>query len=336
MPNLTARQLQLFVAAAETLSLARVAERLRLTPSAVSFQIRQVEQQTGFTMFERIGRRVRLTEAGQVLLEYARPVLQSLENIDQAMRALNGAAEGRVRLGLVSTAKYIVPHMVARFRRQAPSVSITLREGNRATILAMLLEGSVDLAFMGQAPAGADIVAERVAAHPSVIIAPSAHELCQQARVSPALVAAEWFIVREDGSGTRSLSDRFFATVGLAPRIAMESSSNEMIKQAVMAGMGVALVSQHTINLERSLGLLGVLPVEGFPVMRAWFVARRRTAPLLPVQAALQAFLVQHGQAIIAELERGVSAIRPDRPLAQAGESAKPAPTHAHEQNVLE
>ncbi len=305
MLNVTVRQLQVFVDAAETLSFARVAERRRLTPSAVSFQIRQVELQTGFTLFERIGRRVALTEAGTVLLNYARPVLHSLRDVDQAMLALRGAGEGRVTLGLASTAKYVVPHLIARFRRQAPAVVVSLREGNRSRILSMLLDGTVDLAFTGQLPPDADVVAERVAAHPSVIVAAPSHPLCAHATITPEMLAGEWFITREEGSGTRSLSDRFFDATGLSPPVAMQTSSNEMIKQAVMAGMGIALLSRHTISLERSLGLLAVLPVEGFPVMRSWFVARRRTAPLLPVQAGLLAYLVKETAAIIGDIETG-------------------------------
>jgi DNA-binding transcriptional LysR family regulator len=208
-------------------------------------------------------------------------------------------AEGRVTLGLVSTAKYIVPHMIARFRLRHPGIVVMLRDGNRSVIQAALAEGALDLAIMGQPAPGADVTAERIAAHPSLMIGPAGHKLLEHARVHPELLREEWFIVREEGSGTRSVSEAFFQSAGFAPRVAMETSSNEMIKQAVMAGMGLALLSQHTIGLEHSLGLVGVLPVEGFPIMRSWFVAHRRTSPLLPAQAALRAFLIENGQAII-------------------------------------
>lgn len=312
-PRLTIRQLQVFVDAAETLSFARVAERLRLTPSAVSFQIRQVELQTGFALFERIGRRVALTQAGRQLLEYARPVLQSMRDLDQAMMSLRGVGGGRVRLGLVSTAKYIVPHMIARFRTGHPGATVQLREGNRSLILSLLLQGGVDLAIMGQPPDGADVTATRFAAHPSVIIAAPNHRLCGADCVPAAALTAEWFVVREEGSGTRSLSDRFFRKAGFVPNVAMETSSNEMIKQAVIAGMGLALVSQHTINLERSLGLLSVLAVEGFPVMRSWFVVQRRSSPLLPVQSGLRDYLITEGQAIVDALGVPEYRVSPDR-----------------------
>jgi DNA-binding transcriptional LysR family regulator len=302
MANITTRQLQVFVEAAESLSFARVAERLRLTPSAVSFQIRQIEQQTGADLFERIGRRVTLTEAGRVLLDYARPVLRGLRDLDQAMLALQDIGEGRVTLGLVSTAKYIVPRMIARFRARHPGIMVLLRDGNRSAVQATLAAGGMDLAVMGQPSEGSDVIARRFAAHPSVIIGPPGHPLAQGPEVPGEALRAEWFIIREEGAGTRALSDGFFREAGFAPRIAMETSSNEMIKQAVIAGMGLALLSGHTIGLERALGLVSVLPVAGFPLERSWFVVQRRTSPLLPAQVALRDFLVQQGQAVIDEL----------------------------------
>ncbi len=316
MPHVTIRQLEVFSAAAQTLSFARVAEKLHLTPAAISFQIRQIEQQTGFALFERIGRGIALTQAGLILLDYARPVLQSMRDLDQAMLALQGAGGGRIRLGLVSTAKYIVPHIVARFRARFPGVTVQMREGNKTEIHGWLAAGDIDLAIMGQPSEEADLAAARFAANPSVIVAPPNHPLCGQTGITPEKLRTQFFIVREPGSGTRSLSDGFFTTAGFAPRIAMETSSNEMIKQAVMAGMGLAVLSQHTVGLEQSLGLLTVLPVAGFPILRAWFIVQRRTSPLLPDQSALRHFLIDKGQTIIDELGLG------QRHAAQQSESA--------------
>ena len=309
MRNVTFRQLQIFVEVAERLSLARVAEHLRLTPSAISFQIKQIEDQAGFALFERIGRKVTLTDAGSVLLTYARVVLQSLHDADQAMLALKGVSRGRIKLGLVSTAKYIVPHMIARFREQYSDVTVLLRDANRRDILDMLTNGEIDLAVMGQPPDGADVIAERFADHPSVIIAPAAHPLRDQQRLPAGELAPEWFVIREEGAGTRALADRFFRSAGFTPRIAMESSSNETIKQSVIAGMGLALISQHTISLELSLGFLTTLAVDGFPLMRSWFVAHRRTLPLLPIQARLRDFLIDRGQAVIDGISRDHASI---------------------------
>ncbi len=304
MRHVTVRQLQVFVAAAETLSFARVAERLHLTPAGVSFQIKQIETQTGFALFERVGRKVTLTGAGQALLGYATQVLRALHDADQAMMALKGLSGGRVTIGLVSTAKYIVPHMLARFRADYPAVAIDLRDGNRRWINEALVKGEIDLAVMGRPLDGTDVVAEPFAAHPSVIVAAPSHPLARSRGVPASALAGEPLVVREQGSGTRSLLDRFFAEAGITPRIALTTSSNETIKQAVMAGMGIALISRHNIGLELALGMITTLPVEGFPLMRSWFVAHRRNMPLLPVHARLRAFLLESGQSIIGELER--------------------------------
>jgi DNA-binding transcriptional LysR family regulator len=305
MRHVTIRQLQVFVEAAQALSFARVADRLHLTPAGVSFQIKQIESQTGFALFERVGKKVALTDAGRILLGYAKQMLQSLNDADQAMTALKGLSGGQVTIGLVSTAKYIVPHMLTRFQAEYPAVALTLMDGNRRWIIDALVKGDIDLAIMGQPPADADVSAEPFAPHPSVIAAAPTHKLVGQGKLPASVLAGEPFVVREEGSGTRSLMDRFFQGAGLAPRIAMTTSSNETIKQAVMAGMGLALISRHTIGLELGLGMVTTLPVEGFPLMRSWFVAHRRNMPLLPVHARLKSFLLDEGQAIIDELEQG-------------------------------
>ena len=309
MRYVTIRQLQVFAEAADTLSFARVAERLHLTPAAVSFQIKQIESQSGFALFERMGKKVTLTEAGRALLVYARQVLGALQDADAALSALKGFGGGRMTIGLVSTAEYVVPHILARFQENYPAVAIHLRDGNRREINEALVKGEIDLAVMGQPLDGMDVEAEPFAAHPSVIVAAPSHPLVRQRNLPPSVLAGEPFVVREDGSGTRSLLDRFFQRAELKPRIAMTTSSNEMIKQAVIAGMGIALISRHTIGLELGLGLMRTLSVQGFPLMRSWFLAHRRNMPLLPIHGRLKAFLLANGQRIIDELDRSYRAL---------------------------
>jgi LysR family transcriptional regulator, low CO2-responsive transcriptional regulator len=304
MRHVTVRQLQVFVAAANALSFARVAERLRLSPAAISFQIKQVETMTGFALFERMGKRVALTDAGRALLGYAKTVLQALQDADQTLTALKGLTGGRVTVGLVSTATYFVPHMLARFQGRYPTIAIHLRDGNRQQIIEAMTKGEIDLAIMGQPPEGVDVSAEAFAPHPSVVVAPPGHPLVGRAGLAPKLLSDQPFIIREEGSGTRMLTDRFFREVKLAPRVVMVSSSNEVIKQAVMAGMGLALLSRHTVGLELGLGRIATLGVEGLPLMRSWFVGHRRGMPLLPAHQRLRAFFLEEGRAIIEELTR--------------------------------
>jgi DNA-binding transcriptional LysR family regulator len=308
MRNVTFRQLQIFVEAAEGQSFVRAAERLRISPAAISFQIKQIESMSGFALFERTGRTVVLSDAGTALLGYARTVLQALHDADQSLTALRGATGGRITIGLISTAKYIVPHILARFQAESPGISIHLRDGNRSEITEALERGEIELAVTGRPPDGTDLTAEVFAPHPTVLVAPPGHKLAEDGLHPPAALRGERFIVREDGSGTRKLMEQYFRDAGLPLRIAMTSSSNETIKQAVMAGMGMAMLSRHTVGLELALGLMRVVPVEGLPLMRSWFVAHRRTMPLLPVHSRLRSFLLTHGQRVIEDLEDGYRA----------------------------
>ena len=305
MRNTTVRQLQMFVYAAESGSFTRAAERLNVSPAAISFQIKQMEQDTGFALFERIGKRVAPTDAGHALLGYARIVLQALRDADQSLAALRGVISGRAKLGAVSTAKYIVPHIMARFQQQYPGVEIDLRFGNRRQITSLLASGDIELAVMGRPPEESDLVADAFAVHPSILVAAPAHPMASVAHMSAADLAGVALIAREEGSGTRLLMENLFMQAGIAPRIALTTDSNETVKQAAMAGMGIALLSQHTVGLELALGLLKTLPMEGFPLMRAWFVAHRRAMPLMPAHARLRAFFQEHGQGVIEELELG-------------------------------
>jgi len=305
MRNVTVRQLQMFVEAADTASFTRAAERLRVSPAAVSFQIKQIEDGTGFALFERIGKKVAPTDAGRALLAHARIVLQTLHDADQALMALSGVLSGRAKIGAVSTAKYIVPHIMAHFQRQFPGVTIDLRFGNRRQIATALARGEIELAVMGRPPAESDLTADAFAAHPTLLVAAPDHPLATAPALVPTDVAGVALIAREEGSGTRLLMDKLCADAGIPPRITMTADSNETIKQAVMAGMGIAVLSQHTVGLELALGLLKTLNMQGFPVLRSWFVAHRRAMPLMPAHARLRAFFQEHGQSVIDDLEQG-------------------------------
>jgi len=308
MRNVTIRQLQMFVEAADTASFTRAAERLHVSPAAVSFQIKQIEDGTGFALFERIGKKVAPTDAGRALLAHARIVLQTLLDADQALMALSGVLSGRAKIGAVSTAKYIVPHIMARFQQQFPGVMIDLRFGNRRQIATALAAGEIELAVMGRPPEESDLTADAFATHPTLLVAAPNHPLAAAPALVPADLAGIPLIAREEGSGTRLLMEKLCADAAIPARIAMTADSNETIKQAVMAGMGIAVLSQHTVGLELALGLLQTLPMQGFPVLRAWFVAHRRAMPLMPAHARLRAFFQEHGQSVIDDLEMGYRA----------------------------
>ncbi|MEJ0047302.1 MAG: LysR substrate-binding domain-containing protein [Rhodospirillales bacterium] len=309
MRNVTVRQLQMFVESADTGSFTRAAERLHVSPAAVSFQIKQIEDGTGFTLFERIGKKVAPTDAGRALLRHARIVLQTLVDADQSLMALSGMLSGRAKLGAVSTAKYIVPHIMARFQQQFPGVMIDLRFGNRRQIATR--PGTRRNRAGGHGPPSGRIRPDRRRLRPAPHIAgrqPHAPARRRPRPWSPRISPASPSSRAKKAPATRLLMEKLCADAGIPARIAMTTDSNETIKQAVMAGMGVAVLSQHTVGLELALGLLKTLPMQGFPVQRSWFVAHRRAMPLMPAHAHLCSFFQQHGQAVIDELEHGYRA----------------------------
>jgi len=296
----TLRQLQVFTAAARHLSFSRAAAELHLTQPGVSMQIRELEDHAGLPLFERIGRRMHLTEAGTSLLGRALDVARALADADEALDALRGLARGRINLGVTSTAKYFAPQLLARFRDQHPALEFRLAVSNREAVIDALAANEVDLAVMGRPPQELATESAAFAAHPFVIIAAPNHPLARKRRLPVAALAAESFLVREPGSGTRSAMQQFFGQQEVSVRVGMEMASNETIKQAVMAGMGVSFISRHTIGLELATRRLAVLDVRGLPVMREWFVVHLAAKRLSPTAVAFRAFVLRHGRALLA------------------------------------
>lgn len=301
MRGITIRQLQIFAEAAKQRSFARVAENLHISPAGVSLQIKQIEQLAGLPLFERVGQRTDLTEAGEVLLRYGLTILQAVHDADEALSVLKGLQGGRIRLGVLSTAKYFAPRLISRFRSLYPGVQVTLAVNNREVILQQLLNNDIDIAIMGRPPQGQDMVGTAFAKHPLVIICHPQHPLAALATVAPGQLAGEAFVVREPGSGTRTAMAQFFDDAGVTIHVDMVLPSNETIKQAVMANLGLAFISRHTIALELEGGYLQVLPVQGTPVMRDWHAVRRTGKPLTPMLQAFESLLIESGQALLEE-----------------------------------
>lgn len=295
MRNATIRQLQIFSIAATHLSFARAAEHLHLTHAAVSLQIKQLEEVAGIEFFERIGKRVFLTEAGELMLGYARQILQALKEADESLSAIKGLKGGRLAVAVTSTAEYFAPGLLAAFRKAQPDVRIRLLIDNRDTVGRLLAQNEVDLAIMGRPPAELDAEAAAFAPHPLVVVGAADHPFARRDRITVEELAAETLIVREVGSGTRSALESFFAEHGVTLRVGMEMGSNEAIKQAVVAGLGVALISRHTLGLELSAGRLALLQVEGTPVMRRWHLVRHRSKRLTPALGAFWEFVLAFG-----------------------------------------
>jgi DNA-binding transcriptional LysR family regulator len=301
MKNVTLRQLKVFEAVARQLSFTRAAEELHLTQPAVSMQVRLLEETIGLPLTEQVGKRVFLTTAGNELARHARLVAQQLRDAEAAFDALKGLRSGRLVLGVVSTAKYFAPRLLASFRALHPDIDIRLTAHNRELIVRQLADNQIDLAITGSPPQDIPTQAQSFADHPLVIIAAPEHPLAALKRIAPARLEGEVFLIREPGSGTRSAMERFLSEHRIGSARTMEFPSNETIKQAVMANMGIALISQHTVGLETSAGRLACLRVEGLPVMRRWYVVQLQGKRLSPVAAAFREFLLTRGAPLIVE-----------------------------------
>ncbi|HTY03101.1 MAG TPA: LysR family transcriptional regulator [Rhodocyclaceae bacterium] len=301
MKNVTLRQLKVFEAVANHLSFSRAAEELYLTQPAVSMQVQALADQVGLPLFEQMGKKIFLTAAGEELLRHVRRIAQQLREADEALAAIRGAKGGRLTLGVVSTAKYVAPRLLVAFSKLHPEADLRLGVYNRETLVHQLAENQIDLAIMGTPPKEVDTVAAVFADHPHVIIAAADHPLAARRRLSPADLADQPFLIREPGSGTRGAMERFFAGHGVQITRTTEMGSNETIKQAVMAGMGLSFISEHTIGLELAAGRLVRLPVTGTPVMRQWFVVHRADKQLLPMSIAFLDFVRSDGPRLVAE-----------------------------------
>jgi len=297
MQDATLRQLQMLAAVAESRSLAGAAATLHVTAPAVAQQVRLLTKRTGVPLIERQADGLHATEAGHVLVECAHRLQAELAEAAESLEALRTARAGRVRLGAVSTAKYFVPALIGAFRQDHSGIDVALTIGNRSEVLAALEDYAVDLVIMGRSPARLDVVDEVFGDHPYVVIAAPNHPLVARASITVEELAPESFIVREPGSGTRAHAD---ALLGEQPMtIGMEMTSNETIKQAVMAGLGIALISAHTIAAEVADGRLAVLNVVGLPIQRQWRVVRLARRELSPAQRALWEFVARVGRDLL-------------------------------------
>jgi DNA-binding transcriptional LysR family regulator len=291
----TLRQLHIFLLAAEHGSFVRAAQALHVTQPAVSMQMSQLADIVGLPLFEKRGRALALTEAGRTLMPYAQRMVQTLREAGEAIDALSGLHHGTLKIGLVTTTRYFMPRLIALFQGQHPHIELDVSIDHRDRVIAHLEDNRIELAIMGRPPTHIPVVAEPFAKHPHGVIAHPAHPLIGRKRVSPSRVGKEVFIPREAGSGTRHAMDSYFATHQLSPPVAHEMTSNESIKQAVMAGMGLAFISLHTVMLEQQTGNLALLDLQGLPVVRHWYVLHRKGLRLSPAAAEFKKFL--HAQA---------------------------------------
>jgi LysR family transcriptional regulator, low CO2-responsive transcriptional regulator len=305
--NLTFRQLRVFTEVAQQGSMSRAAATLHLTPPAVSMHIKEIESQVGLPLFDREGRAVSLSTAGEYFLVHAKRLLANLRDAEHAMARFKRLENGLLTIGIVSTAQYFVPRLLARFHEEHVGVEVQLRVvGNRAQLVTLMEAGEVDLSVMGRPPKEVATRTEPFAAHPLVFVSAPDHPLARLGHAPVDALQDQPMLVREHASGTRAAMEKFLAEHRIEPRISMEMSSNETLKQAVMAGMGLSFLSLHTLGLELRSGLMQVLDIEHTPVMRTWNLVRLQSRLLSPAAEAFRYFLLEHAEPWLAEHDRGL------------------------------
>jgi LysR family transcriptional regulator for metE and metH len=321
MRHVTIRQLRTFAEVVKAGSFTGASQALHLTPPAVTIQMRELEERAGLPLIERTAAGVVATEAGREVIQAAQRIELALSECADALSALRGLEGGHVAIGVVSTAKYFAPAALGAFARAHPSVEIRLEVGNRAAIIAALGANTLDLALTGRPPEDLVVDKQPIGAHPHLVIAAPDHPLAGRKRIPPSALAEETFVVREVGSGTRNLMERFFAEASITPRIGMEMGSNETIKQAVMAGLGIAFLSAHTVAVEIADERLVALDIVGLPIVRQWFIVQLAKRRLLPAAAALRQFLIDEGNKFLPTVEAAVEQIA----ARQSGKTKQPA-----------
>ena len=304
MSEFTLRQLRTLASVHRNGRIIGASKELGLTQPAVSLQIKEAENIAGTALFDRTAEGMRPTAAGRAVIDAALAIEERLRVLTDEVRAIAGGRRGQLRLGVVSTAKYFAPSIMAAFKREHPDVEMTLNVGNRAEMIASLRDHMVDVALMGRPPREVAVRAVIFGDHPFVIIAPPDHPLAGLRGVTKEQLVQENFLVREPGSGTRMALDIYLSELpGRADAPGIEMGSNETIKQAVMAGLGIALISAHTIALEVEQKRLAVLDVEGMPIRRQWFSISRAERSLTPVMKSFEDFLQLRGAAFLPRVE---------------------------------
>jgi len=301
MLHLTLRQLKVFEAVARQRSFSRAAESLHLSQPAVSMQVKQLEESIGLPLFEQMGKKIFLTEAGQELFHYSRVIAEQLEEMEGVLSRMKGLEQGQLKITVVSTANYFAPQLLANFCQRHSKVTISLDVTNREVLLQQLANNETDMAIMGQPPEGHDLTTESFMENPLVVIASPSHGLAGRKHIPVQQLAGETFLLREAGSGTRGAMERFFQEHRIAFNTGMVMSTNEAIKQAVQAGMGLGIVSLHTVALELETRRLAILDVESFPIMRHWFVVHRQNKRLSPVASGFKEFLLHEAAQLTAK-----------------------------------
>jgi DNA-binding transcriptional LysR family regulator len=295
----TLHQLRIFRTVAELNSYTKAANTLHLSQPAVSMQVKQLEQHVGMPLLEQVGKKLFLTEAGEVMFQCAKDVDQKFEETSEMIAQLQGIQRGSLKISVATTASYFVINMLKRFADLYPQIAISLDVTNRSSLLEQLINNERDLIIMGEPPTNMDLHAQAFMDNPLVMIAAPNHPLVKQKKLTVADLGSQTFVIRETGSGTRAAVERFFDNAGVEIQSTIEMTSNEAIKQAVQAGLGLGIVSSHTVELELEAGKLTEIQVKNFPIMRKWYLVSLTGKKLSPIARLFEAFIMDYKNGVI-------------------------------------
>ncbi len=297
--NITLRQLQIFESVAQTQSYTRAAERLFMTQPAVSMQMKQLEETVGLDLFERQGKKIVATRAGEKLRKHANKIIGRFEILHNSIAKLKKGQHEQIKISAATTANHFVTHMMAEFSRQHQDINITLDITNRETLVKQLQNYDPDFVIMGEPPSKLDLDSRLIMENPLIVIASPEHPVVKKYKsknVPMDKVIKESFVVREEGSGTKAAIRRYFKKYKLDFISSYEMSSNESIKHAVVAGLGLGIVALHTVKLELEAGKLIILHVENFPLERHWHLVSRKGRKLSPAAIEFQEFILDSAE----------------------------------------
>ena len=296
MIQATLHQLAVFEATARHSSFTRAAEELFITQPTVSSQIKQLSKAVGLPLFEQIGKRLYLTAAGQELLATCQDIFERLDNFEMKVADLKGTKQGRLRLSAITTAKYFIPRLLGPFCQQYPGIDVSLKVINHEQITKRMMENEDDLYILSQPSEEVDLYTEPFLDNPLVVLAPHNHPLADQSNIPIEKLNGESFIMREQGSGTRTAVQNLFAKHKVSVKVKLELGSNEAIKQAIAGGLGISVLSRHTLISAENNREITVLDVQHFPIKRRWYVAYLSNKQLSVIAQTFIEYLLQESK----------------------------------------
>lgn len=296
--RISLRQLQVFEAVARLLSYTRAAEELYLSQPTISMQIKKLETDVGLALTEQIGKKISLTGAGNALFDAAKDILGTLERFEMQIDDQKGLRTGQLRIAVVTTANYFAPHLLGKFCQLYPGIKVSLEVTNREHILDRMARNADDLYLIGKPPESSDLEFQPYLSNPMVVVAPVKHPLAKQKNIPLSAIQDEHFIMREQGSGTRIAVEKTFANAGFSVKVRMELGNNESIKQGITGGLGIAILSLHTLT-SGDMNELTVLDVQGFPISWQWYVGHPRGKQLSIIAKTFIDFMYETGPSLL-------------------------------------